>query len=97
MKKHVTVASVFNRVPLNVSFRRTFTGHTHTLWHDLVARNSHVLLNDNADVFRWNLNQSRIFTISSMFSALISNSNVQFDKHMWKLKIPQKLKYLCGT
>ena len=27
-----------------------------------------------------------------MFSALISNSNVQFDKHMWKLKIPLKIK-----
>ena len=95
-KKHATVASVFDRVPLNVSFRRTLTGHTLTLWHDLVARISHVLLNDNADVFRWNLNQSGMFTVSSMYSALISNGNVQFDKHLWKLKMPLKIKiFMC--
>ena len=76
MEKHATVASVFDRVPLSMSFRRTLTGHTLTLWHYLVARISHVLLNDNIDVFRWNLNQSGIFTVSSTYSALISNSNI---------------------
>ena len=81
-KKHATVASLFDRVHLNVSFRRTLTGHTLTLWHDLVARISHVHLNDNIDVFRWNLNQSGMFTFSSMYSALISNGNVEFDKHL---------------
>ena len=30
-KKHATVALVFDRVPLIVSFRRTLTGHTLTL------------------------------------------------------------------
>ena len=50
-KKHATIASVFDRVPLNVSFRRTLTGHTLTLWNDLVPRISHVHLNDNVDVF----------------------------------------------
>ena len=53
-KKHAIVASLF--VPPNVSFRRTLTGHTLSLWHDLVARISYVHLNDNTDVFRWNLN-----------------------------------------
>ena len=81
-KKHVTVASVFSRVPLNVSFRRTLTGHLLTLWHDLFAQNSHVHLNNNADVFQWNLNQAGVFTVSSMYNALISNGNVQFDKHL---------------
>jgi len=81
-KKHATIASVFDRVPLNVSFRRTLTGHIRTLWHDLVARISHVLLNYNVDVFRWNLNQSGMFTVSSMYNALISNGNVQFDKYL---------------
>ena len=70
-KKHATVASVFDRVPLSVSFRRTLTGHALTLWHDLVARISYVFLNDNTDVFPWNLNQFGIFTISSSYSALI--------------------------
>jgi len=81
-KKHATVASVFDRVPLNVSFRRTLTGHNLYLWHDLVARISHVQLNNNADAFRWNLTQAGTFTVSSMYNALISNGNVQFDKHL---------------
>ena len=91
-KKHATVALVFDRVPLNVSFRRTLTGHTLTLWHDLVARISHVQLNNNANAFHWNLTQAGMFTVSSMYNALISNGNVQFDKHMWKLKMPLKIK-----
>ena len=91
-KKHATVASVFSRVPLNVSFRRSLTGHLLTLWHDLVAQISHVRLNNNADVFRWNLNQAGVFTVSSMYNALISNGNIQFDKHLWKVKIPLKIK-----
>jgi len=57
-KKHATVASVFDRVPLNVSFRRTLTGHNLYLWHDLVTRISHVQLNNNTDAFRWNLTQA---------------------------------------
>ena len=81
-KKHATVATVFDRVPLNVSFRRTLIGHLFTLWHDLVARISHVRLNNIADVFRWNLNQAGVFTVSSMYNALISNGNVQFDIHL---------------
>ena len=81
-KKHATVASVFDRVPLNVSFRRTLIGHNLYLWHDLVARISHVQLNNNADAFRWNLTQAGTFTVSSMYNALISNGNVQFDKHL---------------
>jgi len=91
-KKHATVASVFDRVPLNVSFRRTLTGHNLYLWHDLVGRISHVQLNNNADAFRWNLTQAGTFTVSSMYNALISNGNVQFDKHLWKLKMLLKIK-----
>jgi len=85
-----------------VSFRRSLSGHTLTLWHNLVARIGHVLLNNNNnndDVFHWNLNQSGMFTVSSMYKllilmykVLISNGNVQFDKYLWKLKMPLKLK-----
>ena len=75
-KKQVKVASVFDCVPFNVSFRRTLTGHNLALWHDLVARISDVHLNNNVDIFRWNLNQSDMFTVSSMYNALISNDNV---------------------
>ena len=62
------------------------------MWHDLIAQISHVRLNNDADVFHWNLNQAGVFTISSMYNALISNGNVQFDKHLWKLKMPLKIK-----
>jgi len=75
-----------------VSFRPTLTGRNLNLWPNLVARISHVQLNNNADVFRWNLTQSGTFTVSSMYNALISNGNVQFEKHLWKLKMPLKIK-----
>ena len=83
-KKHAIVASVFDRVPLNASQLAS--------WHELVARISHVHLNNNVDVFRLNLNQSGMFTVSSMYTALITNGNVQFDKHLWKLKMTLEIK-----
>lgn len=85
------MASIFSTVPLNVCFRRSLNGYNLTCWHDLVARICHVQLNNSNDTFKWNLNQSGLFTVSSMYNALITNGNVQFDKNLWKLKMPLKI------
>jgi hypothetical protein len=52
-KKHISVASVFSTVPLNISFRRSLVGNNLIQWHNLVARVAHTRLHDSEDKFIW--------------------------------------------
>jgi hypothetical protein len=49
------VESVLSIVPLNVSFGRFLSQNNLRLWNDLVGRIMYVELNDQNDVFTWNL------------------------------------------
>jgi hypothetical protein len=50
-KKHISVASVFSTVPLNISFRRGLLGHNLTYWHNLLAWVANTRLTDSDDKF----------------------------------------------
>ena len=91
-KKSATVATVFERVPLNVSFRRALVGQNLILWHNLVARLVHIHLSDEKDFFRWNLTLSGEFTVQSMYRTLLNNANVFHHKVLWRLNLPLKIK-----
>jgi hypothetical protein len=52
----------------------------------------HVRLNDQADVFQWNLFQNGQYIVRSLYLALISNGVTNMNKQLWKLKIPLKIK-----
>ena len=91
-KKSATVASFFERVPLNVSFRRSLVGDNLVLWHSLVTRIVHVELNEENDVFKWNLTKSGQFTVKSMYSAIMNTVKVFYHKSLWNLKVPLKIK-----
>jgi hypothetical protein len=88
----VTVEEVLSTVPLNVSFRRFLNQNNHMLWNELVGRIMHVRLNDQADVFIWNLHQNGQYIVASLYLALISNGVVNINKQLWKLKAPLKIK-----
>ena len=91
-KKHISIATVFNSIPLNISFRRGLVGNNLVLWYNLVARIAQVRLNDREDVFKWGLHQSGIFSVHSMYSALICNGHVRQNRTLWKTRIPLKIK-----
>lgn len=91
-KKNVSIAYVFSRIPLNISFRRGLMGNNLNLWHNLVGRVATVRLNDHEDKFRWSLHQNGIFSVKSMYQSLISDNRVWYDTTLWKLKIPLKIK-----
>jgi hypothetical protein len=57
---HKLLALVFSTIPLNISFRRSLSRDNLASWDNMVARISHVTLNNRSDVFRWGLNQYRI-------------------------------------
>jgi hypothetical protein len=56
--KSATVASVFGRVLLNVSFLRSLVGDNLLLGQSLVTQNANVKLNEENDMFKWNLTAS---------------------------------------
>jgi hypothetical protein len=88
----VSVASVFSTIPLNISFRRGLVGNNHTLWYMLFASVAHVRLNDDQDKFRWGLLHNGIFSVSSMYKALIADTRVRYNMVLWKLKVPLRIK-----
>jgi hypothetical protein len=51
-----------------------------------------VQLNDNADVFEWNLHQNGLYSVHSLYTTLINNGIVQTNKIVWKMNIPLKIK-----
>lgn len=91
-KKNDIVASVLSSVPLNVSFRRSLQDNDLRNWNELVMSIMHIQLNDNKDTFKWNLKANRIFTVHSMYLAVINNGVVERNTMIWKLKMPLKIK-----
>jgi hypothetical protein len=49
-------------------------------------------LNDQADVFLWNLHQNIQYTVKSLYMVLISSGVAHMNKQLWKLKVPLKIK-----
>jgi hypothetical protein len=62
------------------------------LWQNLVNRIMEVHLNNNADLFHWNLYQHGNFSVHSMYLALINNITVIRNNIIWMLKILLKIK-----
>jgi hypothetical protein len=58
----VTVEDVLSMVSLNVSFCMFLNQNNRRLWNELVGRIMHVRLNDQTDVFIWNLHQNGQYT-----------------------------------
>jgi hypothetical protein len=91
-KKNATVASVFETVPLNVSFQRALVGENLRLWHLLVLIVAQVELCGENDMFRWDLSVMGLFSVRSMYRALLNNNHVTYNKTLWSLKVPLKIK-----
>jgi hypothetical protein len=87
----VTMEEVLSTVSLNVS-RMFLNQNNRRLWNELVGRIMHVRLNDQANVFIWNLHQNVQYTVKSLYLALISNGLTNMNKQLWKLKVPLKIK-----
>jgi hypothetical protein len=77
--------------PPNISFRRNLVGPKLIAWLNLIDRLANVKLRDIPDVFKWNLHQSRIFSVPSIYNALINidiipNNPYMEDKYFIKNK-----------
>jgi hypothetical protein len=84
-------------MPLNISFRRGLVHHLRVQWFELVSLVAHTNLNSNRDSFRWNLTTNGLFTVQSLYQASLNNGVGMGNKDLWKLKIPLKIIFFCGT
>jgi hypothetical protein len=91
-KKSATIAYVFSTRPLNVSFRRNLVAANLQSWHNLILRIANIHLNDQSDVFRWSLKSDGQFSVSSMYQALLDSAIIPHNSHLWKIRIPLKIK-----
>jgi hypothetical protein len=51
-----------------------------------------VQLNDTADLFRWELVPSGIYSVRSMYLDLLNGNTGYLHKYLWKMKVPLKIK-----
>ena len=90
-RKHDTVAKVLSSPLHNISFRRTLVGQNLMNWNRIVASLQQVNLTEERDVFVWGLKASGLFTVKSMYVALINNG-VRVSRDIWQTKLPMKIK-----
>jgi hypothetical protein len=91
-RKNSIVAFVFSTVPLKISFRRVLVHQLRAQWFQLVTLVAYTNLNTNRDSFRWDLTANGLFTIQSLYQAILDNGVARDNKDFWKLKIPLKIK-----
>jgi len=76
---------------LNISFRRNLIGRNLASWERIVASLQQVNLMQEQDVFVWNLKASGVFTVKSMYAALINNGE-RVSQDIWQTKLPMRIK-----
>jgi hypothetical protein len=74
--KHVMVSRVLSSRSLNISFRRSLVNNNLSHWLQLVARVSNVVLVDDKDYFKWDVEN----TSKDQDFSLVSSKGGRFNK-----------------
>ena len=70
-KKYDTVADVLSTQISNISWQRDLIGNKLISWNNLLSRLEGIELRQERDEFRWNLDQSGVFSVKSHYLGLI--------------------------
>jgi hypothetical protein len=95
--KNVMVSMVLNQTPINVCFRQGLNDRKWIEWLNFCQKLITVTLTHEPDRFVWNLTDSGLFTVKSMYIDLMNGHTRFLRKYLWKLKFPLKIKNLCGS
>ena len=88
---------MLSTTPLNVAFRRSLVGVNLQAWHDVVAMVVNVQLTNQRDHFVWGLHQNGLFSVKSMYRALVTAEAVPYNTFIWKMELSLKIKVFFGT
>ena len=61
-------------------------------WHNVVAMVADVQLTNQRDRFVWGLHQNGLFSVKSIYRALLGAEAIPYNTFIWKLKLPLKIK-----
>ena len=92
LQRDALVATIMQSIPLNIQFRRVLIGDRWEAWLHLVSRLMEVQLSQQPDQLCWKLTRSGEFTVKSMYIDVINSSAIPSSKHVWKVKVPLKIK-----
>ncbi|KAE8786750.1 hypothetical protein D1007_39331 [Hordeum vulgare] len=91
-RKEAYVVIILQTTPLNIRFRRSLVRKRWNVWLHLVCRLMEVQLFDRANTIHWKLTTSGRFLVKSMYAHLINIGPVPTSSHIWKIKVPLKIK-----
>jgi hypothetical protein len=90
--RNVTVENVLSSTPINIGFRRILDGNRWDIWTHLLDRLILLQLTDCDDSFKWSLASPYLFIVKSMYIDLLSGLTMYFEKYIWKMKVPLKIR-----
>ena len=82
------MANELSHNPLNIQFRRYFTGQNWESWKRLVGRLMRVNLSNEKEQCVWNLMDNGSFMVQFMYMDYMHGHT----PYLWKLKVPLKIK-----
>jgi hypothetical protein len=91
------VTRVMNDEHYNISSRRALVDDKLREWLEMIGKINNVTLDQGMDMFRWDLNTTRTFSVRSVYLHLLNQHAPFRHKFIWKLKIPLKIKIFFDT
>ena len=91
-KKSASVRTVLSTTSLNVAFIRSLMGPNLQAWYNVVLMVAHVHLKNQRDRFVWGLHWNGLFSVNSMYRALLGAQALPYNNLIWKLELPLKIK-----
>jgi hypothetical protein len=85
------VTRVMNDEHYNISSRRALVDDKLREWLEMIGKINNVTLDQGMDMFRWDLNTTRTFSVRSVYLHLLNQHAPFRHKFIWKLKIPLKI------
>jgi hypothetical protein len=79
---------------LNISFRRALNHNKSERWIHRLQRLISVSLTKGQDQFQWGLTSSGSSSVKSIYLDLLNGHTPFLGKHIWKMKVPLKIKIL---
>ena len=67
-------------------------GNHSEAWLHLVRRLMDVQLSQQSDQLCWKLTKNGVFSVKSMYLDVINSSVIPSSKHVWKVKVPLRIK-----
>jgi hypothetical protein len=79
-----------------INFDRWLSPLLFEQWLGVVDTVYHYPFVDASDIPRWRWNKSGLFSTKSVYEFLTKEESTNLYKHIWRAKIPYKIKFSCG-